>query len=271
MTNKKQAIYEAAEMVRQKRDGWHQAVRSDPKFIESGGLVYPYDTLGANLDPMIALFESTGFMPKVEEGGIRCVADFGCANGDLTFAMSMAGFDMTAIDFSFRHDQAPLQVSSVAQSEGFEIGVVDMSVDQPFSLETLRNHLVHGGANLPADSFDLAICFGLLYHLKNPFAFVESLRGIAKNVVLGTHLMTHTPGLEMRVAGQPLAYLVDEAELNGDPTNYWIFTERAFRRLAERCGFRITGSVLLPNNPMELAVPDRTDLGVRGFLMLEAK
>lgn len=267
--DKRQAIYKANEVVMAKRNVWHDNARADPEFIARGGLVYPYDILGANLDPMIALFEKTGVMDEIERGDVRTVADIGCANGDLSFVMAMAGFDVTAVDFSYLHDQAPLQVATVAAQEGFNLSVVDMSIDRPFGLEDFRSHLVHGGSSMPEDSYDLVICFGLLYHLRNPIAFVESLRGISKRVILGTHLMTHTPNLDVRVDNQPLAYLVDSAELNGDPTNYWVFTELAFHRLAKRAGFKLRGSVLLPNNPLEISAPNRTDLGVRGFVMLE--
>lgn len=264
----KQKFYESTKPVLENRQAWYEAAAQDPAFVARGGIVYPYDTIAANVDPMFALFEQSGFIDKFESGEIETVCDIGCANGELSYALAGAGYKTTAIDFSYKRDQAPYLVASVAQKMELPLSVIDTSVDRHFDLSDLRSSLVHDAGTLPGDRFDLAICFGLLYHLRNPFAFLESLSGVAKNVILGTHLFTHTPQLGVRLNQSPVAYLVEADELNHDPTNYWIFTEAAFHRLVRRSGFTITGSMTIPNNPLELAVPDRTDLGVRGFVML---
>lgn len=267
---KKLEFYEATKPVLEHRQAWYEAASQDPIFLDRGGVVYPYDTIAANVDPMFNLFEKSGFIDRFESGEIETVCDVGCANGELSYALAGAGYKTTAIDFSYKRDQAPYLVSSVAQKLKLPLSVVDTSVDRHFGMADLRSSLVHDAGTLPTERFDLAICFGLLYHLRNPFAFLESLAGVAKHVILGTHLFTHTPRLGVRVDQSPLAYLVEADELNHDPTNYWIFTEAAFHRLVRRSGFTITGSMTIPNNPLEIAVPDRTDLGVRGFVMLSS-
>lgn len=266
----KQKFYEATKPVLDSRQSWYESAAKDPVFQERGGVVYPYDTIAANVDPMFQLFEKSGFIDIFEGGEIKTVCDVGCANGELSYALAGAGLRATAIDFSYGRDQAPYLVASVSRDMKFDLSVVDMSVDRCFDINDIQKNQVYDAGVVPDDYFDLAICFGLLYHLRNPFAFLESLAGVSKYVILGTHLFTHTPQLGVKLEHSPLAYLVEADELNYDPTNYWIFTEVAFHRLVRRCGFSILGSLTLPNNPLGVAVPDRTDLGVRGFVMLKA-
>lgn len=269
----KQSIYDAAAAIRDARGTWYEKIAEDPEFQSRGGIIYPYDTTGANLDSIFAIFESSGFLTELEDGKIRTICDIGCANGELAFSFAEAGFDVTAIDYSYLHDQAPYVVSRVAEMGGWKVAIADMTVDRHFSYDDIEAaRLESSSASLPAEKkFDLIICLGVLYHLKNPFAFLESLARISKNVLLGTHIFTHSPGLEFKTDGHPLAYLVDTRELNNDPTNFWIFTNKAFMRLADRCGFDVIDSLLIPNNPLEIGVPTRTDLGVRNFLMLRSR
>lgn len=268
----KEKIYRAASEIQESRNGWYQTISAEPNFRSMGGIIYPYDTTAANLDPMFELFEKSDFIRELEGGEIRTICDIGCANGEIAFSFADAGFDVSAIDFSFKHDRAPYVVSRVAELGGWNVAVVDMSVDRYFSFTDLTESRIAQSGNLPdAQMFDFSICLGLLYHLKNPFAFLESLSKLTNFALVGTHVITHTPNLKHRVEEIPLAYIVDAEELNSDPTNFWMFTSCGFERLARRCGFQVLDSISLPNNPLQIAVPDRVDLGVRKFLMLKSQ
>jgi tRNA (mo5U34)-methyltransferase len=100
---------------------------------------------------------------------------------------------------------------------------------------------------------------------------MESLARICRHALVGTHVFTHTPQLRHCIEGSPVAYLVESNELNHDPTNFWIFSAAAFARLARRAGFDVMESLQVPNNPLNIAVPDQPDLGVRNFLMLRSR
>jgi hypothetical protein len=89
-------------------------------------------------------------------------------------------------------------------------------------------------------------------------------------VILGTHLFSHLPDQDGDLASRPLAYLVDADELNGDPTNFWIFTEPAFHRLVRRSGFDIMASTTIANHPSGVGLPNRPDFGIRGFVALRS-
>lgn len=258
---------EGAREVLARRDAWYETAAKDADFIARGGKVYPYDIIHANAEPLDRLMIDSGFTDEVGPGSK--LVDVGCANGDLSYSLALAGHHVTAVDWAFKHDQAPSFVAAVVRQTGMNLSISDLSVDQYFGVDDIRAGALHGADDIP-DVFDLAICFGLLYHLKNPFAFLESLSRISKRVILGTHLITHEPGIGSRIDRFSMAYLVDALELNSDPTNYWMLTEKAFRRLAERSGFTIEAACTRSGTDLAIATPDRTDLGVRGFLALRS-
>ena len=257
----------AAHNVLSSRDDWYASAAKDDNFISKGGKVYPYDIIHANSDPLCRLMAESGFENEVALGSK--IVDVGCANGDLSYALSLAGFDVTALDWSFAHDQAPAFVSAVAKQNNLDMSVVDISVDRYFGIDDIRSSAVHRQERIP-DIYELAISFGLVYHLKNPFAFFESISKIAKRFLVGTHVVTHLPQLGARIDGSPVAYLVDTLELNSDPTNYWMMTPKAFERIALRCGFQIEARIAIPNNPLGVSTPDDPSLGVRHFLALRS-
>ena len=48
-----------------------------------------------------------------------------------------------------------------------------------------------------------------------------------------------TPDRRVNYGSLPMAYLVDERELNDDPTNFWIFSEAGLKRMMRRSGWNI--------------------------------
>jgi tRNA (mo5U34)-methyltransferase len=269
LTNK-EMFYQIADKVKRNRGYLLEEISSDPEFSAAGGIIFPYDTLRSNIDIMFNILNSSGFIDEFETGKIKSVCDIGCANGEIALCFSLLGMQTSAIDFSFKHDQAPFVVSRMAQAFDAPLGVSDMSVDKYFSLEDIRNSQVFGPKeSLPQEKFDLIVCFGLLHHLKNPLSFLESIANLAERVIIGTNLFTHLPNQELDLSDRSLAYFVDSDELNNDPTNFWMFTDKAFQRLVRRAGYEIISVLKIANTASGVAVPDRPDLGMRGFLALK--
>jgi tRNA (mo5U34)-methyltransferase len=152
--------------------------------------------------------------------------------------------------------------------------VVDLSVDGHFGYHDLINHTVnsrqfaHRSQN---NIFDLIICFGLLYHLKNPITFLESLHKVFRYCMLGTWLMSFFPDNVTRIREMPIAYLLGAGELNNDASNYWIFSDSSFRRLAERTGFSIISSTSVFGREDRISNPVDINYGERGFLLLRSE
>jgi hypothetical protein len=87
---------------------------------------------------------------------------------------------------------------------------------------------------LPQVHYGLTMLLGVLYHLKNPFYVLETLATISRYCLLSTVITSQAPDGRTRLRDLPVAYLVDEQEVNKDPSNYWVFTEAGLRRLLKR-------------------------------------
>jgi tRNA (mo5U34)-methyltransferase len=297
MVGGREGIDAAVAQYRKIKTELYHEIEDSEEFKRLGGKIYPYDILDANLDALFKALDDAGLRERFENSELPYVSDIGCANGDLSIVLSQSGLHITGIDHSHLHDRAPFVVSRLAERLGLDLAVADISVDGPVTFSDIKRATLRGhDTALPSTGiFDLSICFGLIYHLKNPFAFLESLAMITRYAVVGTHVMTHLPGekpppptfsgtihpiadyvrrivlggrqqpsmIGMQVDGFPLAYLLEPFELNWDPSNFWVLTEKAFHRLLRRCGFEILAAASYANNPYNVAIPHHTKLGVR--------
>ena len=174
----KSEIYESAAVIKSRVAELCGVIAADQEFRRRGGTMFPHYTIGANLDPIFELLGKSGNEWLLSANGVTYVADIGCGNGELSFTLSRCGYKVTAIDYSYSPSQAPYVVLHIAKELDLPVAVVDFSVDRPFVMDDLKDHCIFDeGEILPKHlrKFDFVICLGLLYHLKNPFAFFESL------------------------------------------------------------------------------------------------
>ncbi len=134
-------LYDAASLVKERMPGILEQIREDPEFLARGGIVYPFDILGANLDVIVELLRKSNNEALLTGDGVRHIADVGCANGDITYTLASTGFAVTAVDWSYRHDQAPYIVSTIAKSFDLPVAVCDISVDQAFTIPVSQKRL----------------------------------------------------------------------------------------------------------------------------------
>jgi SAM-dependent methyltransferase len=272
MRSKTTLLHSAREFL-EKRSALYDNVANSPEFMASGVRLYPYDIIGANFSIIVDLLETSGSSDFLNENGIGTVLDVGGANGDLSFVFAGAGFETTLVDLSISYSKAPLVASLINLQLGANVRVVDLSVDGHFSYHDLINHTVNSGQFIRRsqnDIFDLVVCFGLLYHLKNPFAFLESIRKLCHFCILGTWLMSYFPDNVTRIRDLPITYLLGSGELNNDPSNYWIFSDLSLRRLVERAGFSIVSSASSFGREDKISNPVDINYGERGFLLLRS-
>jgi hypothetical protein len=90
--------------------------------------------------------------------------------------------------------------------------------------------------------YSLAIFLGALYHLRNPALALVRLAQNCERMLVSTRVATDLPG-GRSIADFPIAYLLERREANDDPTNWWIFTPLALKRLLKRCGWNIVYSI----------------------------
>ena len=141
---------------------------------------------------------------------LETALDAGCGVGFFSQCLMEMGMTVTAFD------ARPENVTEAAQrcpGVAFHI----YNVEDPEVLELER--------------VDVVLCFGLLYHLENPFAAVRNLCALTKKLI----------AIESRVAPNPLptAILVDEGHLEDQSLHYIAFvpSEACLVKMLYRAGF----------------------------------
>jgi tRNA (mo5U34)-methyltransferase len=105
-----------------------------------------------------------GFLPLLQKDReLRTALDVGCGFGFFSSYLRDAGFEVSALD-------------------GRESNIVEAQKRNPgirFEVQNVENlDLTKVG------SYDLVLCFGLLYHLENPFRAVRNLAALTKEVLI---------------------------------------------------------------------------------------
>lgn len=98
------------------------------------------------------------------------VLEIGALEGAHTFMMAGRGAKVTAIEADVH---AYLRALIARQALRYEADLL------------LGNALLYDG---PADSFDLVVCCGVLYHLMEPLALVDRLKAMAPRLYIWTHV-----------------------------------------------------------------------------------
>ena len=208
---RKTTLVDSARKFLERRAELYNLVINLPEYSASGATLYPHDIISNNFPIIVELLQASGSSDFLREKDIETVLDVGGANGDLSFVFAEAGFETTLLDLSISYERSPLVASLINLQLGANVRVVDLSVDRYFNYSDLMKYTVNSGQFLHdshSEVFDLVICFGLLYHLKNPFAFLESVSKICRYCILGTWLMSYLPDNMTRVRDAPLTYFL---------------------------------------------------------------
>ena len=184
---------------------------------------YPYDSLAnvLHLDQLLTgknrdLLQLVGQHP---------VADIGCSDGDLAFFMESLGCKVQAIDHPVANHNSMQGLRALREALASTVEIHTVDLDSQFAL--------------PNDRYGLVFLLGVLYHLKNPYYVLEMLARHCDYCVLSTRIANTLPGARIDVRNAPIAYLLDEEELNNDETNTWIFSEAGLKRLVKRTRWQI--------------------------------
>lgn len=213
---------------------------------------YPYDILGSlrHLAPLLS--EHFDILSGTFQN--HPVLDIGCADGDMGLLFSSLGCRVTAVDNPPTNSNWMKGVRALSERLSLPLEILEMDVDSQFAL--------------PRDSYGFTFLLGILYHLKNPYYVLEALARHSRFCALSTRVAAQTKS-GVAIGNEPLVYLLDECESNGDPTNFWTFSPTALVRLAKRAGWRIVGQNRVGcargSNPVD---PDKDE---RMFLLLQSQ
>lgn len=81
-------------------------------------------------------------------------------------------------------------------------------------------------------SFDIVLFLGVFYHLRNPFATLERITALAKEVVVVESRLTQ------RFNRKPVMQFHPGSSLDGDATNWWTPNRACMMALLEDLGFK---------------------------------
>jgi tRNA (mo5U34)-methyltransferase len=181
---------------------------------------YPYNSLGniRILDQLLTGENRKLFDQKITPS----VLDIGAGDGDIAFLFEYIGCDATILENPSTNYNGGEGFRILKQSLYSRASLIEQDIDFFFQL---------------SQSYDLAIALGILYHLRNPFAFLISLALCCERLLLSTRVAKVMGGA--LVQDLPLAYLLEKREANSDPTCYWIFSEAGLMRLLRRAGWTV--------------------------------
>lgn len=215
---------------------------------------YPYDTLSslAHCNQLLLGVNRTLLGPRGEG---RKVLDVGCADGELAFFLESLGYQVTAVDHPVYNHNGLRGARALKAALGSAVELVELDLDRPFQL--------------PAGPYDFAFFLGTLYHLRNPFHVLEELAKSATYCFLSTRIARRFPGGAAMPKDVALAYLVDEAELNNDESNYFIFSEPGLRLALKRTYWDVLD--FLSVGDTRHSDPVRADRDERAFCFMRSR
>lgn len=212
---------------------------------------YPWSTISnvAHIDSLL----KPPFRELDRLWGSGRILDVGCADGDLGFLLESIGLKVDFLDNALTNFNLLKGLKYLHKELGGKGEMFEQDVDSQFVLN---------------NQYDLVLCLGILYHIKNPFYFLEKLASNSKYCILSTRIFKVTADSRHNLTDVPVSYLVSPTETNNDNTNYWIFTKSGLRRILERTGWKVTlmesYGTLIDSNPSSM------DKDERAFCLLES-
>jgi hypothetical protein len=200
---------------------------------------YPYNSIS-----------SLTFLQTLTDGiriPANTVLELGAADGDISFLFADAGASVDAFESTQSNFNKGEGLRKLNEGFGSPVSLTFGDVDFGFTLSR---------------DYDLCFATGIAYHLRNPFGVYTTLAQHCRFMITNTRVIDIPPHANRlksyywkllwrlhRFQGRtdartsfsrtPFAYLLNRREINDDPTNYWLFSPAGYRRLLNRCGWRI--------------------------------
>lgn len=184
------------------------------------------------------------------------IVDLGCGDGDLAFFLESLGHRVIAIDHRTTNMNGMQGVRALKEELNSSIEIVELDIDE--------------NPKLPGNEmYSLVIFLGVLYHVQNPYRILQSLSKQTEYLITSTRVARYLPGHQFNIRDVPMAFLLEENEINNDNTNYWIFSKAGLQRLIGRAGWRISDYAEVGNTTDSDPITPTGD--ERAFCFLESK
>lgn len=204
---------------------------------------YPYGSMG-NVQHLCQILPIE-IIERLVAGDLDWrVLDVGAADGDLGYFFESRGSHVDFLDNSPTNYNDCKGIAELRKQLGSTARLIEQDID--------RNITLNG-------QYNFALALGLLYHLRNPMAFLMELAEHAERMVLSTRVARFLPD-GTNIEQSSVAYLLRCRESNNDPTNYWTFSPCGLETVLKRSGWTVQAKYLSGNaqsNPVEVDADQR--------------
>ena len=152
------------------------------------------------------------------------VLDVGARDGFYSFECERRGAEVVAIDY-VPPDRTGFQVAREVLQSRVE----------------LRHANLYSVTPEKYGHFDLVLCLGVLYHLRDPMLGLDTLRAVARGRLMLESLVIPDPLPEME--GVPLMQFYPRNSKDKDFSNYWGPTMKCLELMLEEAGFSVRRKV----------------------------
>jgi tRNA (mo5U34)-methyltransferase len=182
----------------------------------------------------------------------KSVLDLGAHNGFYSFAAERLGASpVVALDyFAWIHESADARDGSPPLGRaGFDVAHrILRSKVEPVVGDFMTIDLAALGC------FDVVLFLGVLYHMPDPLGGMRRLAAVTSEVaVIESHAIA-----VVRANDYALLEFLPGAELNDDPSNWFVPNDAGLRALCSAAGFSRTETMVGPPDPPPAAAEDRT-------------
>ncbi len=178
------------------------------------------------------------------------VLDIGTADGFFAFEFERRGAEVVAMDYRPYGDS------------GFAVASEILGSRVKFVHEG-----VYGISPEKYGQFDIVLCLGLLYHLRDPLRALDIIRSVCRRTLyieshaLDNHVLlpdgsvTTLAAMSAALQELPLMQFYPGTVLNNDPTNYWGPNRKCLELMAVEAGFRVCESKLFGSRAILICEP----------------
>lgn len=212
--------------------------------LSDGYSYYGYNTIN-NIDHIYNLLN--GDLSIIENS--QNILDMGCGDGDISFFLESIypSKKFYCLDFPATNWNNMQGIYTIKKALASDVEIIESNLDDHKT--DIENH-----------EYDMVLVLGLLYHLKHPLLLLEKIHQLkTKYLIMSTRIARFLPAHAFDISNYSVAYLAQSREINNDPTNWWIFTQKSLEVLFQRTGWNLVKFLTVGDNNHSTPIDNHHD------------